>query len=128
MKELRQEGKIGQIPDYSPIMKPEFPNLFPFRLHGANLLHCRSPFLCASSTSNLGSLTHPAGDRPSHPNLIVISVKLPRIFYPRAVYCDDLAGRSGFPEALAFAINRFKCSLYAPSLGSSILIPTSTAF
>src|SRR5215472_11633998 len=70
MKELRQEGKIGQIPDYSPIMKPEFPNLFPFRLHGANLLHCRSPFLCASSTSNLGSLTHPAGDRPSHPNLI----------------------------------------------------------
>jgi len=25
MKELRQEGKIGQIPDYSPIMKPEFP-------------------------------------------------------------------------------------------------------
>ena len=27
MKELRQEGKIGQIPDYSPTMKPEFPLL-----------------------------------------------------------------------------------------------------
>ena len=26
MKELRQEGKIGQIPDYSPTMKPEFPD------------------------------------------------------------------------------------------------------
>jgi len=25
MKELRQEGKMGQIPDYSPTMKPEFP-------------------------------------------------------------------------------------------------------
>ena len=25
MKELRQEGKIGNIPDYSPTMKPEFP-------------------------------------------------------------------------------------------------------
>ena len=36
----------------------------------SNLLHCRSPFLCASSTSNIGSVTHPAGDRPSHPNLI----------------------------------------------------------
>jgi hypothetical protein len=25
MKELRQEGKMGQISDYSPTMKPEFP-------------------------------------------------------------------------------------------------------
>ena len=25
MKELGQEGKMGQIPDYSPTMKPEFP-------------------------------------------------------------------------------------------------------
>src|SRR5215831_2222998 len=30
------------------------------RLHSANLLHCRSPFLCASSTSNIGSVSHPA--------------------------------------------------------------------
>src|SRR5271157_3755619 len=27
--------------------------------HSANLLHCRSPFLCASSTSNIGSVSHP---------------------------------------------------------------------
>src|SRR5215469_1105076 len=33
MKELRQEGKIGQIPDYSPIMKPEFPKMK--AMHGA---------------------------------------------------------------------------------------------
>src|SRR5208283_3342902 len=34
--------------------------------NSANLLHCRSPFYCASSTSNIGSVSHPAGDRPSH--------------------------------------------------------------
>src|SRR5437879_3914987 len=39
-------------------------------LYSANLLHSRSPFLCASSTSIIGSASHPAGDRPSHPNLI----------------------------------------------------------
>src|SRR6267154_6854690 len=39
-------------------------------LHSANLLHSRSPFLCASSTSIIGSVSHPAGDRPSHLNLI----------------------------------------------------------
>ena len=39
-------------------------------LYSANLLHSRSPFLCASSTSNIGSVSHPAGDRPSHPNLV----------------------------------------------------------
>src|SRR5258708_36317798 len=39
-------------------------------LYSANLLHSRSPFLCASSTSIIGSVSHPAGDRPSHPNLI----------------------------------------------------------
>src|SRR6266403_4545479 len=35
--------------------------------NSANLFHCRSPFYCASSTSNIGSVSHPAGDRPSHP-------------------------------------------------------------
>jgi uncharacterized protein YecE (DUF72 family) len=35
--------------------------------HGANLLHCRSPFLCALSASNIGSVTHPAETGPSHP-------------------------------------------------------------
>src|SRR5712664_2723394 len=34
--------------------------------NSANLFHCRSPFHCASSTSNIGSVSHPAGDRPSH--------------------------------------------------------------
>src|SRR5882762_4457993 len=35
-------------------------------LYSANLLHSRSPF-CALSTSIIGSVSHPAGDRPSHP-------------------------------------------------------------
>src|SRR6266576_2320372 len=34
-------------------------NVFFTRLHSANLLHCRSPFLCALSTSIIGSLSHP---------------------------------------------------------------------
>src|SRR6266550_1333928 len=33
--------------------------------NSANLFHCRSPFHFASSTSNIGSVSHPAGDRPS---------------------------------------------------------------
>src|ERR1700694_3726366 len=36
-------------------------------LHSANLFHSRSPFGCASSASTIGSVSHPAGDRPSHP-------------------------------------------------------------
>src|SRR5580700_2967398 len=36
-------------------------------LHSVSLFHSRSPFLCALSTSNIGSVSHPAGDRPSHP-------------------------------------------------------------
>src|SRR6202163_3099311 len=35
--------------------------------NSASLFHSRSPFLCALSTSNIGSVSHPAGDRPSHP-------------------------------------------------------------
>ena len=36
-------------------------------LHDANLLLCRSPFHCALSASVIGSVSHPEGDRPSHP-------------------------------------------------------------
>src|SRR6202043_2879945 len=36
-------------------------------LHSASLFHSRSPFLCALSASTIGSVSHPAGDRPSHP-------------------------------------------------------------
>src|ERR1700682_5833499 len=35
--------------------------------NSASLFHSRSPFLCALSTSNIGSVSHPAGERPSHP-------------------------------------------------------------
>src|SRR5260370_27169887 len=31
-----------------------------------SLFHSRSPFLCATSASFIGSVSHPAGDRPSH--------------------------------------------------------------
>ena len=33
----------------------------------ANLLHSRSPFHCVLSASIVGSVSHPVGDRPSHP-------------------------------------------------------------
>src|SRR6202167_829090 len=36
-------------------------------LYSASLFHSRSPFGCASSASTIGSVSHPAGDRPSHP-------------------------------------------------------------
>ena len=41
------------------------PRRLPF--HSANLRHSRSPFHCALSASIVGSVSHPAGDRPSHP-------------------------------------------------------------
>src|SRR2546427_2009211 len=37
----------------------------------ANLVHGRSPFYCALSASIIGSVSHPAGDRPSHPIWLV---------------------------------------------------------
>src|SRR5216684_4207239 len=43
--------------------------------NSANLFHCRSPFHCASSTSNIGSVSHPAGDRPSH---LILLTRLPK--------------------------------------------------
>src|SRR5947208_14524684 len=39
--------------------------------NSASLFHSRSPFHCALSTSNIGSVSHPAGDRPSHPIWLV---------------------------------------------------------
>src|SRR5467141_2800455 len=40
--------------------------------NSANLFHCRSPFHGAASTSNIASVSHPAGDRPSHPIWLVV--------------------------------------------------------
>src|SRR5271167_273581 len=46
--------------------------LVPFENHlsvypnSVSLFHSRSPFSCATSASNIGSVSHPAGDRPSH--------------------------------------------------------------
>src|ERR1700691_1891233 len=34
-------------------------------LYSASPFHSRSPFGCASSASTIGSVSHPAGDRPS---------------------------------------------------------------
>src|ERR1700676_459323 len=44
-----------------------FENPVSIYLNSASLFHSRSPFLCALSTSNIGSVPHPAGDAPSHP-------------------------------------------------------------
>ena len=48
---ISQIHTTGQLP---------LENVVSTRPHSANLLHCRSPFLCASSTSNIGSVSHPA--------------------------------------------------------------------
>jgi hypothetical protein len=61
---LQDAGGTGAISQIQTNGELPLENLFLTRPHSANLLHCRSPFLCASSTSNIGSLTHPAGDRP----------------------------------------------------------------
>src|SRR6202035_2856682 len=53
--------------------------------NSASLFHSRSPFLCALSTSNIGSVSHPAGDRPSHPICHAASdgaFSAGRVFYP----------------------------------------------
>src|SRR5580700_5244172 len=55
---------VSQIQSDSELVL--FENLDPLYHHSANLLHCRSPF-CALSASFIGSVSHPAGDRPSHP-------------------------------------------------------------
>src|SRR3974377_222949 len=44
-----------------------FENVVAEYLHSANLLHRRSPFLCASSTSKHWERIASRGDRPSHP-------------------------------------------------------------
>src|ERR1700741_3265102 len=44
-----------------------FENHVSIYLNSASLFHSRSPFVCASSASTIGSVPHPAGDRPSHP-------------------------------------------------------------
>jgi hypothetical protein len=60
-------GAISQIQSNGQL---PLENVSPTRPHSANLLHCRSPFLCASSTSIIGSVSHPVGDRPSPFHLI----------------------------------------------------------
>src|ERR1700685_1108958 len=52
--------------------------------NSASLFHSRSPFLCALSTSNIGSVTHPVGDRPSHP--------ICEVFFTECGLCLSFAG------------------------------------
>src|ERR1700686_1064290 len=73
-------------------------------LYSGNLFHSRSPFLCASSTSNIGSVSHPAGDRPSHP---ICETALPSED-PAGVYRRDTSilrlgrKRTPVPEPVSF--------------------------
>src|SRR5713226_4316103 len=48
VSQVQADGQLGLIE-----------NLVPARRHSANLLHSRSPFSCASSTSIIGSVSHP---------------------------------------------------------------------
>src|SRR6202158_5142910 len=51
----------------------ELGSSYPILRHGAYpftvliFIHSRSPFHCVLSASIVGSVSHPAGDRPSHP-------------------------------------------------------------
>src|SRR6266853_6719382 len=56
---------ISQIQSHRQLLL--FENFALECLHSASLFHSRSPFRCASSASTIGSVSHPAGDRPSHP-------------------------------------------------------------
>src|ERR1700681_2700984 len=49
------------------IQLPSFQDAVSGYATASSLFHSRSPFLCALSTSNIGSVSHAAGDRPSHP-------------------------------------------------------------
>src|SRR5215470_18607067 len=49
---IQNAVRTGAISQIQPNGELPFENIFPTSLHSANLLHCRSPFLCASSTSN----------------------------------------------------------------------------
>src|SRR4029077_15560596 len=62
---IQDAVRTGAISQIQPHGQLPLENVFPTRPHSANLLHCRSPFYCASSTSNIGSVSHPVGDRPS---------------------------------------------------------------
>src|SRR5262250_375602 len=61
---IQNAVRTGTISQVQPNGELPLENVFSIRLLGANLLHCRSLF-CASSTSNIGSVSHPVGDRPS---------------------------------------------------------------
>src|SRR5580704_6623281 len=81
-------------------------NVFSTRPHSANLLHCRSPFHCASSTSNIGSVSHPAGDRPSHPIWLVAFTRSYREFSRFSVSIRHLLVRLSVEQQLSSELER----------------------
>src|ERR1700746_1140024 len=56
---IQNAVRTGAISQIQPNSELPFENIFSTRPHSANLLHCRSPF-SASSTSIIGSVSHPA--------------------------------------------------------------------
>src|SRR5262249_42900104 len=59
---------ISQIQSYGEL---PFENVFPTRLHNANLLHCRSPFLCLEHVEHWERIT--SRRRPAFSSHLVIS-------------------------------------------------------
>src|SRR5260370_20801036 len=72
VSQVQADGQLWLIED-----------LVPARRHSANLLHSRSPFSCASSTSINWERIASRVDRPSHP------IRLTR--YRNSTSCDDLS-------------------------------------
>jgi hypothetical protein len=56
---------IAQIDSHGQFLRAEI--LLPPPGHGAILFHKPVSFPCALSASIVGSVSHPVGDRPSHP-------------------------------------------------------------
>src|SRR5260370_16038295 len=48
VSQVQADGQLGLFENFVSVCR-----------HSANLLHCRSPFSCASSTSIIGSVSHP---------------------------------------------------------------------
>src|SRR5260370_12458191 len=73
MRWPRRSTHWSDLPDPTNGELP-FENVLPTRPHSVNLLHCLSPFHCASSTSKIVSVSHPAGERRSHSIWLVVTI------------------------------------------------------
>src|SRR5271170_4408467 len=94
-----------------------FENHVSIYLNSANLFHCRSPFHCASSTSNIGSVSHPA-----ETGLLISSDKrLPEMWSAGT----DLSGLPGDLNGLTQHSARTRFAMLTKLLAANVFLPPS---